>query len=115
MSAPSEKHAEIAEVAALDRLVHEPARLAILTALASCRSADFTFLQKLVGLTNGNASAHLAKLEHAGLVKAEKTFDGKVPRTIYRLTGSGRASVTRHWHQLERLRRAAGRLKTSTA
>ncbi|HEX9068610.1 MAG TPA: transcriptional regulator [Ktedonobacterales bacterium] len=92
------------ELAGIDRLVHEPARLAILTALANCTSADFLFLQRLIGLTKGNLSSHLAKLEEAGLVSIEKSFAGKVPHTSVRITESGRVAVTRHWEQLERLR-----------
>jgi len=95
------------DVAAIDRVIHEPARLAILTALDACRSADFVFLQNLLGLTNGNASAHLMKLEEAGLVDMTKTFKGRMPRTMYRLTRLGRASLQRHWQRLDELRRAA--------
>src|SRR5215471_12934831 len=98
------------EIAALDRVVHEPVRLAMLTALEACRSADFPFLQHLLGLTNGNTSAHLAKLEEAGLVDVTKTFKGRMPRTVYRLTRRGRASLQRHWQQLDELRRAASAL-----
>jgi DNA-binding transcriptional ArsR family regulator len=98
------------DIAALDRVVHEPVRLAILTALESCRSADFVFLQNLLGLTNGNASAHLTKLEEAGLVDVTKTFKGRMPRTVYRLTRLGRTSLQRHWRQLDELRHAAGTL-----
>jgi len=57
------------ELAGLDRLVHEPARLAILTSLGACSSADFLFLQRLTGLSKGNLSSHLAKLEEAGLAE----------------------------------------------
>jgi DNA-binding transcriptional ArsR family regulator len=95
------------DVATVDRVVHEPVRLAILTALQSCRSADFVFLQHLLGLTNGNASAHLAKLEEAGLVDVARTFKGRMPRTIYKLTRLGRTSLQRHWQQLDDLRHAA--------
>jgi DNA-binding transcriptional ArsR family regulator len=98
------------DVVSLDRIVHEPARLAILTALEACRSADFVFLQNLLGLTNGNASAHLAKLEEAGLVDVTKTFKGRMPRTMYKLTRLGRTSLQRHWQQLDELRHAAGTL-----
>jgi DNA-binding MarR family transcriptional regulator len=98
------------DAAAVDRVVHEPARLAILTALEACRSADFTYLQNLIGLTNGNASAHLVKLEDAGLVEVTKTFSGRMPRTIYRLTRLGRTSLQRHWRQLDDLRHAAREL-----
>jgi DNA-binding transcriptional ArsR family regulator len=97
------------EMSSLDRVVHEPARLAILTALSGCRAADFTFLQSLTGLTKGNLSTHLAKLEQTGLVEIEKTFKGKVPHTLVRLTPTGRDSIQRHWQRLEDLRKAATR------
>ena len=95
------------DVEALDRLVHEPARLVILTALASCASADFTFLQRIAGLTNGNLSAHLAKLEAGGLVSIEKRFVDRKPNTTVALTTKGRRSVERHWKLLEQIREGA--------
>ena len=95
------------ELSNLDRLVHEPARLSILTALASCEAADFLFLQSLTGLTKGNLNVHLSKLEQAGLVSIEKTFRGKVPRTSVRLTDAGRSSIDRYWDRLRQLREAA--------
>jgi DNA-binding transcriptional ArsR family regulator len=95
------------EIAELDRLIHEPARLAIMTALSACSSADFLFLQRLTGLTKGNLSSHLSKLEAAGLVQIEKQFVGKVPNTMVRLTRSGRAAIERHWQQLDTLRKNA--------
>ncbi len=101
MSSPFE------ELAALDRLVHDPARLAILTALAACRSADFTFLLRLTGLSNGNLSSHLTKLEEAGMVLSAKRFVGRRPNTLIQLTGKGRSAVERHWKQLEALRKSA--------
>jgi DNA-binding MarR family transcriptional regulator len=94
-------------LAALDRLVHEPARLAILTALSACRGADFLYLQRLTGLSKGNLSSHVAKLEAGGLVEVAKEFEGKTPVTRLRLTGPGRAAIERHWRRLERLRAAA--------
>jgi DNA-binding MarR family transcriptional regulator len=97
------------ELAALDRLVHEPARLALLTALTSCESADFLYLQRLTGLSKGNLSSHLSKLEEAGLVKVEKQFNGKTPLTRISVTDSGREAVERHWQQLEQLRSKARR------
>ena len=97
------------ELAALDRLVHEPARLALLTALTSCESADFLYLQRLTGLSKGNLSSHLSKLEEAGLVKVEKQFNGKTPLTRIAVTDAGREAVERHWQQLERLRSKARR------
>ena len=59
-------------LAELDRTIHDPSRLAILTALSSCRSADFLYLQRLTGLSKGNLSSHLAKLEDAGLVHTRR-------------------------------------------
>ena len=92
------------EIAGLDKLIHEPARLAILTALSSCRKADFLYLQRLTGLTKGNLSSHLAKLEEAGLVVITKQFEGKKPVTYLQLTSVGRSAVEQHWKKLETLR-----------
>jgi len=94
-------------LAALDRMVHDPARLSILTALASCRSADFTFLQRLTRLTGGNLSSHLIKLEEAGLVEMKKSFKAKRPNTRVSITDRGREAVQKHWQQLDGLRREA--------
>lgn len=91
----------------VDRLVHEPGRLAILTVLSSVRDADFVFLQRATGLTKGNLSSHLTKLEDAGLVTIEKRFVRRKPNTNVALTRSGRTRITRHWEQLERLRALA--------
>ena len=88
----------------LDRLIHEPGRLAILTVLSSVRDADFVFLQRTTGLTKGNLSSHLGKLEEAGLIQIEKRFVQKKPNTNVALTSEGRDRITRHWEQLERLR-----------
>jgi DNA-binding MarR family transcriptional regulator len=103
MPAPFEAFAD------LDRLVHEPARLAILTALSVCQSADFLYLQRLTGLSKGNLSSHLSKLENADLVRIDKGFVGKVPRTRVGLTRPGRAAIERHWQQLDGLRQLATR------
>jgi len=89
----------------LDRLIHEPGRLAILTVLASVRDADFLFLLRATGLTKGNLSSHLAKLEDAGLVTIEKRFIRKKPNTNVALTAAGRERIARHWEQLDHLRR----------
>ena len=89
---------------ALDRLIHEPGRLAILTVLSSVREGDFVFLQRVTGLTKGNLSSHLARLEEAGLVRIEKRFVHKKPNTNVALTSLGKRRIDRHWEQLERLR-----------
>jgi DNA-binding transcriptional ArsR family regulator len=88
----------------LDRLIHEPGRLAILTVLSSVKDADFVFLQRATGLTKGNLSSHLTKLEDAGLVEIEKRFVRKKPNTNVALTALGRTRIARHWEQLERLK-----------
>ena len=103
------------EMSGLDRLVHEPSRLAILTALAECKSADYVFLNSLVGLTKGNMSAHLRKLEAAGFVAITKSFKGKVPNTNIAITATGRDAVRKHWKQLRELRRAADRWSPAKA
>lgn len=97
------------ELASLNKIIHEPGRLAIVTALSACESADFVFLLRLTGLSKGNLSAHLSKLEEAGVVLIRKEFDGKVPRTVVSLTDDGRGSVRAYWEQLERLKREAGK------
>ncbi len=87
-------------LADLDRLIHEPARLLIVTILSAVESADFLFLQRETGLTKGNLSAHLSKLEEAGYVKIQKTFKGKLPLTICKLTAAGSKAVTQYRQQL---------------
>lgn len=93
------------EISGLDRLIHEPARLSILTALASCKSTDYLFLQRLTGLTGGNLSSHLSKLEDGGLIQIEKRFVDKRPNTQVQITEKGRIAIERHWIQLENLRK----------
>ena len=93
------------ELAGLDRLIHEPARLSILTALSACQSADYLFLQRLTGLTGGNLSSHLSKLEEVGLIQVEKRFVEKRPNTLVQITDKGRTAIENHWEQLETLRK----------
>lgn len=103
----------IEALAGMDRLVHEPARLAILTALCACQSADFVFLARLTSLTPGNLGSHLSKLEEAGLIEVVKAFHKKRPLTTVILTPEGRRRVDRHWRQLETLRSAGSAYVTS--
>ena len=93
------------ELAGLDRLIHEPARLSIMTALSACKSADYLFLQRLTGLTTGNLTSHIAKLEEGGLIQIEKRFVDKRPNTLVQITDKGRAAIEQHWKQLEDLRK----------
>lgn len=76
----------------LDRDIHEPARLSIVALLYAAAEADFLFLQRETALTKGNLSSHLAKLEQLGYVEIEKTYRGKIPLTVCRLTPTGRAA-----------------------
>jgi DNA-binding MarR family transcriptional regulator len=87
----------------LDRVIHEPARLTIVAILSAVDSADFLYLQRETGLTKGNLSAHLSKLEEAGYVGIEKTYRGKVPLTLCCLTESGQAALKQYRRQLELL------------
>ena len=93
--------------AELDRLVHERVRLGILSALAARDSATFNDLKALLAATDGNVSVHARKLEEAGYVACTKSFDGRVPRTEYRITAAGRAALDRYLDHMEALIRAA--------
>lgn len=85
----------------LDRLVHEPARLAILTVLAEAEWVEFRFLERVTGLTRGNLSSHAAKLEEAEYIEVEKAFRGKVPVTSYRITAKGRAALEEYRRRMQ--------------
>jgi DNA-binding transcriptional ArsR family regulator len=92
---------------AVDRLVHEPARLAILTILEACECADFLFLASATGLPNGNVSGHLAKLQAVGLVTMTKGYRGKRPHTLVSLTPTGLVGIREYWRRLDRARKTA--------
>ena len=87
----------------VDRLIHEPARLALLTVLSACESADFTFLQRVTGLSNGNLSVQLTKLEQAGLVYIEKTIYQKKTLTTAELSRQGRDQLSEYWRVMRRI------------
>lgn len=90
----AEKDSAIARpIAGIDRLVHEPARLMILSTLYVVESADFLYLMRQTGLTRGNLSSHMSKLEDAGYLKIKKEFVGKIPHTLLRLTDKGRRAL----------------------
>ncbi len=88
-------------LAALDRTIHEPARLMLVMLLSAVKRADFLFLERETGLTKGNLSAHLSKLEKAGYISIEKTFKGKYPMTICSLTPEGRQAFASYRRRLE--------------
>ena len=96
---------DIKSINHIDRLVHEPARLAILAALSACESADFQYLLNLTGLTKGNLSAQLHKLEEAGYVHIAKSFKDNYPHTDAALTKAGRAAFKAYWEQVQKLAR----------
>jgi DNA-binding MarR family transcriptional regulator len=83
---------ELHPLANIDQVIHAPARLMVLTYLYVVESADFVYLMRLTGLTWGNLSTHLTKLEEAGYIEMLKEFQGKKPHTIIRLTERGRAA-----------------------
>ena len=74
----------------IDKLIHEPARLQLVASLYVVDAADFVFLLRQTGLTGGNVSSHMSKLEEAGYVDVQKSFVGKRPQTVFRLTKAGR-------------------------
>jgi DNA-binding transcriptional ArsR family regulator len=84
----------------LDRIVHEPARLAILTVLAEAKEVEFRFLEQITGLTRGNLSSHASKLEEAGYITVHKEFRGRKPLTSYRITDAGRQALATYRAQL---------------
>jgi DNA-binding transcriptional ArsR family regulator len=86
----------------VDRVLHEPARLVIAALLFPLQRADFLFLLRETGLTKGNLSSHLAKLEEAAYVKIEKSFRGKVPLTTVSLTRKGQDAVRAYREQMRR-------------
>ena len=90
----------------LDRLIHERMRLAIVSALAVNESLSFNDLKALLETTDGNLSVHARKLEDAGYIVCTKSFDGRVPRTDYRLSPAGRRALERYLSHMEALIRA---------
>lgn len=91
------------DLTGVDRLIHEPARLLIVTLLYAVETADFLFLLRESALSKGNLSSHLSRLEAAGYVSIEKTFRGKTPLTVCRLTDVGREAFRAYRDQLKRV------------
>ena len=87
----------------LDRLIHERVRLGIVSALAVNQSLAFNELKGMLGLTDGNLSVHARKLEEAGYLVCTKSFEGRTPRTEFRLTDDGRAALTAYLNHMEAL------------
>jgi DNA-binding MarR family transcriptional regulator len=102
-SAAASPRAARTPLPALDRVIHERMRLAIVSALAASPSLTFNELKGLLATTDGNLSVHARRLEEAGYVDCTKGFDGRVPRTTYRLTAAGRRALERYLGHLEAL------------
>jgi len=97
---------DLREFVVMDRVIHEPARLLIITLLYPVATMDFLRLRKVLGSTPGNLSSHLAKLETVGYVALEKKFKGKYPMTICSLTKKGRAAMADDAEKLKSLSNA---------
>ncbi|MGC4050809.1 MAG: transcriptional regulator [Paludibaculum sp.] len=94
------------DIPQLDRLIHEKLRLGIVSALAAAPSLTFSNLKKLLDTTDGNLSVHARKLEEAGYIVCEKSFEGRVPKSEYKLTPDGRKALERYLDHMEALVRA---------
>ena len=96
-----------ARAATLDRLIHERMRLGIVSALAASPALSFNELKRLLKTTDGNLSVHARKLEEARYITCVKSFQGRIPRTEYRLTEAGRKALSRYLDHMEAVIRAA--------
>jgi DNA-binding transcriptional ArsR family regulator len=104
------KSAKAAEAAtSLDRLLHDPIRLGIASALAAGGEMSFTDLKAALSATDGNLSVHARKLEDAGYVACEKSFEGRTPRTTFKLTAAGRRALEKYLDHMDAIIRAARR------
>lgn len=108
MSTPGEPNDLRSQALEIDRVVHEPARYLIMACLYVVESADFVFLLQQTGLTRGNLSSHLAKLEQAEYVAIDKQFVERIPRTLLRLTPVGRAALIAYRQRMQRLLEGPG-------
>ena len=104
--APTPEGASDEGALGLDRLIHERMRLGIVSALAANESLTFNDLKLLLGTTDGNLSVHARKLEDAKYITCTKSFEGRVPRTEYKLTADGRRALKRYVDHMEALIRA---------
>ena len=90
-------------LAEIDKTIHEPARLMILATLHAVESADFLFVERQTGLTRGNLSSHMGKLETAGYIEIKKEFVEKIPRTLLRITDEGRSALLDYTNNMKQL------------
>lgn len=106
-AAPLKKARASGGATSLDRLLHDPMRLGIASALAAGGEMSFTDLKASLGATDGNLSVHARKLEEAGYVACEKSFSGRTPRTAFTLTASGRRALGKYLDHMDAIIRAA--------
>ena len=103
MPVKKKKARELQKIVDIDRVVHEPARLLILSYLYVVENADFLFLLRQTNLTKGNLSSHLTKLEKTGYVNIEKKFVKKIPRTLLSLTKDGRKAFHEYSQRMKKI------------
>jgi len=96
-------------LAGIDKMIHEPARLMILATLSAVESADFLFVERQTGLTRGNLSSHMSKLETAQYIVITKEFVEKVPRTVLHITENGRAALE---HYIQNMRQVLNEIES---
>jgi DNA-binding transcriptional ArsR family regulator len=92
---------QIRSIGELDRVIHEPGRLMIVALLSAVDRSDFLYLLHETGMNKGTLSSHLSRLEEAGYIEVTKTYRGKVPQTLLRLTGSGRKAFEQYRRRLK--------------
>ena len=92
---------QIKTIAELDRVIHEPGRLMLVALLSAVESSDFLYLQHETSMNKGTLSSHLSRLEEAGYVEVSKTYRGKVPQTLLRLTSTGRKAFEQYRRKLK--------------
>jgi DNA-binding transcriptional ArsR family regulator len=100
---PEPANEGIGSLAGIDKVVHEPARLMILATLHAVESADFLFVERQTGLTRGNLSSHMSKLEKAGYIEINKEFVDKIPRTLLKITDEGRAALLEYTENMKQV------------
>jgi DNA-binding HxlR family transcriptional regulator len=100
-SSSANKRRAPGDIPELDRLIHERARLGIISALAGNDSLAFNDLKRILKTTDGNLSVHARKLEEAGYISCKKSFAGRIPRTEYRLTATGRRALEQYLRDME--------------
>ena len=98
---PADNLSALGPISKISKIIHEPARLLLLSQLYVIEEADFLFLEQQTGMTRGNLSTHLSKLERGGLVEIEKGYVGKIPRTVIRMTSGGRTEFKEYLRQMK--------------